>query len=71
MKSVNLHQVLLASSINTNSKITFIRSITDAVLSGYLFFDELALLSDEEAFKKLTNVHGIETGQQKCILYSL
>ena len=47
-------------SIGTaNSKVSFIRSITDAVLNGELDFDSLKEMSDSEVFKCLTSFNGI------------
>lgn len=47
-------------SIGTaNSKVGFIRNVTNAVLSGELRFDELADLPDADVFKRLIKVKGI------------
>lgn len=47
-------------SIGTsNSKVSFIRSITNAVLNGELDFDSLKEMNDSEVFKYLTSFKGI------------
>ncbi len=47
-------------SIRTaNSKVTYIRSITDAVLNGELDFDSFKNMNDSGVFKYLTSFKGI------------
>jgi DNA-3-methyladenine glycosylase II len=47
-------------SIGTaNSKVSFIRNVTSAVLDGSLDFESLVDMSDEAVFKKLTSFKGI------------
>ena len=47
-------------SIGTaNSKVSFIRSSTDAVLNGELDFDSLKEMNDSDVFKYLTSFRGI------------
>lgn len=47
-------------SIGTaNSKVSFIRSVTDAVISGKLNFEELTTMSDKDVFSTLTSIKGI------------
>lgn len=47
-------------SIGTaSSKVTFIRSITNAVVNGELDFNSLTEMNDEEVFKHLTSFKGI------------
>ncbi len=56
-------------SIGTsNSKVTFIRSITDACLSGELDFKKLEKMSDEEVAKKLISFRGIGPWTAKMYL---
>lgn len=47
-------------SIGTsNSKVAYIRSITDAVLNGELDFDSLKRISDTDVFNSLTSFNGV------------
>ena len=55
----------------SNSKVSFIRSITEAVTSGELDFDELAVLDDEQVTKKLMAIRGIGTWTAKMYLLFL
>lgn len=56
-------------SIGTaNSKVTYIRNITDAVLSGKLDFEELALLPDDAVYEKLLGLKGIGKWTAKMYL---
>lgn len=55
-------------SIGTaNSKVSFIRSITDAVLNGDIDFDSLKEMNNSDVFKYLTSFKGIGNGQLICI----
>ena len=57
-------------SIGTaTSKVKYIKSITDEVLSGRLDLDELSYLSDDEVKKRLISVYGI--GQWTAKMYLL
>ena len=59
-------------SIGTaNSKVAFIRSITDACISGELDFKQLENMSDEEVTKKLISFHGIGPWTAKMYLLFL
>jgi len=56
-------------SIGTsNAKVTFIRSITDAVNSKELDFSSLSTMSDEEVYSALTKVRGIGKWTAKMYL---
>lgn len=56
-------------SIGTsNSKVTYIRNVTDAYLSGELDFSVLKELSDKEVYKRLTKIRGIGTWTAKMYL---
>ena len=50
------------------SKVSYIRSVTNAVLTGELDFPALRALSDQEVFKKLTSVRGIGPWTAKMYL---
>ena len=52
----------------SNTKVTFIRSITEAVTTGVLDFDELDKMDDEIVMKKLMSVRGIGTWTAKMYL---
>lgn len=52
----------------SNSKVKSIRSLTDAIESGYLNFKELETMSDSEVISKLTSLHGIGTWTAKMYL---
>lgn len=58
----------IRSTGTSNAKVSYIRNITDAVLSGYICFDELRELSDEAVIKKLTALRGIGTWTAKMYL---
>ena len=59
-------------SIGTaNSKVSFIRSITEACISGELDFMQLEDMSDEEVTKKLTSIRGIGPWTAKMYLLFL
>ena len=51
-----------------NSKVAYIRNVTDSVLSGRLDFTELSALPDEAVFKKLTSLKGIGRWTAKMYL---
>ena len=52
----------------SNTKVTFIRSVTEAVITGKLDFDELDKMDDEEAMKKLMSIRGIGSWTAKMYL---
>lgn len=43
----------------TNSKVGFIRYLTEAVTTGELEFEDLKFFSDAEVIKRLTSIKGI------------
>ena len=56
-------------SIGTaNSKVKFIRSITEVVLKDPSFFDNLKDLPDEEVYRRLTSIKGIGPWTAKMYL---
>ena len=56
-------------SIGTsNAKVTYIRSVTDAVTTGYLVFEELQMLTDDDVTKKLMSIRGIGRWTAKMYL---
>lgn len=56
-------------SIGTaNSKVKYIRSITDTVLNNPGFLDELKTISEEDAYKRLLRVRGIGPWTAKMYL---
>lgn len=56
-------------SIGTSSsKVSFIRSLTDKVISGELVLENLEHLSDDEAYKKLISLRGIGSWTAKMFL---
>jgi DNA-3-methyladenine glycosylase II len=56
-------------SIGTaNSKVTYIRNVTTSFISGELDLDALSSMSDEEVFKKLTQLKGIGSWTAKMYL---
>ena len=56
-------------SIGTSSsKVSFIRSLTDKVISGELDLETLENLTDEEAYKKLISLKGIGSWTSKMYL---
>ena len=52
----------------SNAKVSYIRSITDAVIAGNLVFEELLVLSDDEVNKKLMSIRGIGKWTAKMYL---
>lgn len=58
----------IRSTGTSNAKVSYIRNITDAVLSGYICFNELKEMSDEAVIKKLTALRGIGTWTAKMYL---
>ena len=58
----------IRSTGTSNAKVSYIRTITDAVLSGSLCFDKLRELSDEAVIKELTALRGIGTWTTKMYL---
>lgn len=52
----------------SKSKVAYIRSLTDSVVSEKLDFEEIALLSDMDAISKLTSIRGIGTWTAKMFL---
>lgn len=56
-------------SIGTaNSKVTYIRNVTTAFISGELDLNALSTMSDEDVFKKLTQLKGIGSWTAKMYL---
>jgi DNA-3-methyladenine glycosylase II len=55
----NLTDEEIKSIGTANSKVTFIRSVTNAVLSNELNFESLESMSDEDVFSTLTSIKGI------------
>ena len=56
-------------SIGTsNTKVSFIRSITNSVLSGELNFPDLENMSDDEVLRTLISIRGIGTWTAKMYL---
>ena len=51
-----------------NSKVLYIRSITEAVLDGTLDFKELTNMSEQDAFNKLCSIKGIGSWTAKMYL---
>lgn len=51
-----------------NSKVKCIRTLTDAVISGYLDFEQLESMNDDEVVSRLTSLHGIGTWTAKMYL---
>lgn len=60
-------------SIGTsNAKVTYIRSVTDALTTGYLVFEELQMLTDDDITKKLMSIRGIGRRTAKmCLIFVL
>ena len=52
----------------SNTKVTFIRSITEAVTTGDLDFNDLESMDDTAAMKKLMSIRGIGTWTAKMYL---
>jgi len=52
----------------SNSKVRYIRELTNAVLSEKIDFDELSTLKDEMVVKKLTSIYGIGNWSAKMYL---
>lgn len=52
----------------SNSKVKYIRILTDAVVSGTIDFTQFPDMSDEEIIKKLTSLHGIGSWSAKMYL---
>lgn len=56
-------------SIGTStSKVKYIRGLTEAVETGVIDFEQLALMGDSDIVKKLTSLHGIGTWTAKMYL---
>ena len=56
-------------SIGTaNSKVSYIKGVTEAVLNGNLVLSDLQILSDDEVIKKLTSLRGIGLWTAKMYL---
>lgn len=51
-----------------NSKVTYIRNVTDAFVSGKLNLDSFSTLSDEEVYKILTKIKGVGSWTAKMYL---
>lgn len=51
-----------------NSKVTYIRGVTDAVLNGDISLDSLTEVPDEEVYKRLTALKGIGSWTAKMYL---
>lgn len=68
-KAVNALSDEEIKSIGTSSpKVSYIRSLTDALETGSLSFDSLVDMSDEQAIKKLTEIRGIGKWSAKMYL---
>lgn len=52
----------------SKSKVKSIRALTDSVVTGFINFNELESLSNEEAIKKLTAIRGIGIWSAKMFL---
>ena len=63
-----LSDVQIKSIGTSASKVSFIRSITDEVISGRLILAELNALSDEDVYKGLFSLHGIGKWTAKMYL---
>ncbi len=59
----------IRSTGTSSTKATYIKGITENVLSGNLVFDDLIKMSDEAVFKKLLSLRGI--GQWTAKMYLL
>lgn len=58
-----------AKSIGTSSpKVSYIRSLTNAIESGDIVFSELDKMDDEQVVKKLTTVRGLGSWSAKMYL---
>lgn len=55
----NLSDEAIKSIGTSNTKVSYIRSITEAVLSGQIDFNSLEKQSDANVFKVLTSIRGI------------
>lgn len=67
-KVSRLSDVELRGIGTSASKVTYIRSVTDAILRGNLDFKELRKMSDQEVIKQLTSVRGIGNWTSKMFL---
>lgn len=68
-QNINMLSDEQIKSIGTsNSKVSFIRSLTNGVISKQIHLDELASLSDIEVLKKLTALRGIGNWTAKMYL---
>ena len=52
----------------SNSKVSYIRSITDEVISGNFIFDELTNLPDKNVYDKLLSLYGVGSWTAKMYL---
>ena len=52
----------------SESKVKYIRGLTEAVLDGSIDLGSLQEMSDDEVLKKLTSLHGIGTWTAKMVL---
>jgi len=64
----NLSDIEIKSIGTSNSKVRYIRELTNAVLSDQINFDELSKLTDEAIIKKLTSIYGIGKWSAKMYL---
>lgn len=64
----NLSDTEIKSIGTANSKINYIRCLTDAVKSGELDFSTLPEMSNREVLKKLTSIRGIGNWSAKMYL---
>lgn len=64
----NLSDIEIKSIGTSNSKVRYIRELTNAVLSDQINFDELSTLKDEAIVKKLTSIYGIGKWSAKMYL---
>lgn len=65
---LELSDEAIRSTGTSTAKVSYIRNITDAVISGYICFGELREMSDEAVLKKLTALRGIGTWTVKMYL---
>lgn len=69
-KISNLSDAQIHSIGTSNAKVDYIRSVTNAITSGVLSFDEIETQSDEDAIKTLTSIRGIGTWTAKmCLIF--
>ena len=64
----NLTDIEIKSIGTANSKVKYIRSITDTVLNNPGFFDELKFIPEKEAYQRLIQIRGIGPWTAKMYL---